>query len=74
MPDQQSHPRPEASGVDVSRSMFLTRNEAARYLNLTPSWLANNTRCGPRFIKVGGLVRYSVEALDDFMSKNEGRR
>lgn len=58
---------------DVTRSIYLTRPEAARYLNLPPRWLANNAKCGPRYIRVGGLVRYSVEALDAFMSAHEGR-
>lgn len=58
---------------DASRSIYLTRPEAARYLNVSARWLANNARRGPRYIKVGGLVRYSVEALDAFMSAHEGR-
>ena len=43
---------------DVTRSIYLTRLEAARYLNLPPRWLANNAKTGPRYIRVGGLVRY----------------
>lgn len=64
---------PIASARGITRSMYLTREEAAQYLNLPPRWLANNARSGPRYIKVGGLVRYSVEALDTFMSAHEGR-
>lgn len=57
----------------VTPSIYLTRVEAALYLNIPARWLANNARSGPQYIKVGGLVRYSVEALDAFMSAHEGR-
>ncbi|NYD78439.1 helix-turn-helix domain-containing protein [Arthrobacter cupressi] len=74
MAEQQPHPRSKAPRPEESRSTYLTRTEAANYLNIPAHWLANNTKQGPRYIKVGGLVRYSVEALDDFMSANEARR
>lgn len=57
--------------LEVSRSIYLTRSEAARYLNVPSRWLANNARRGPRYIKIGGLVRYSVAALDEYMSAHE---
>lgn len=59
---------------DLTRSIYLTRGEAARYLNLPPRWLANNAKHGPRYIKIGGLVRYSVAALDSYMSAHEVAR
>lgn len=62
---------PLAVGTSVAAGVYLTRGEAARYLNIPPSWLANNARRGPRYIKVGGLVRYSVAALDAYMSAHE---
>lgn len=55
------------------RPVYLTRGEAARHLNVPPRWLANNTRRGPRYIKIGGHVRYSLKALDAFMAAHEGR-
>lgn len=58
---------------EITHSIYLTRAEAARYLNLPARWLANNARNGPRYIKVGGLVRYSVDALDEYMSAHERR-
>lgn len=61
--EQQSH---------AARSPYLTRTEAAAYLNVHPRWLANNAKRGPRYIKVGGLVRYSAETLDSYMSAHEG--
>lgn len=59
--------------ADLTRSMYLTREEAAKYLNVPPRWLANNAKRGPRYIKIGGLVRYTVEALDSFMTAHEGK-
>ncbi|WP_224094981.1 helix-turn-helix domain-containing protein [Arthrobacter sp. StoSoilB13] len=55
-------------------SIYLTRPQAASYLNVPPHWLANNTKIGPRFIKIGGLVRYSVAALDAYMAAHECRQ
>lgn len=63
--------KPLAVGTSVAAGVYLSRGEAARYLNIPPSWLANNARRGPRYIKVGGLVRYSVAALDEYMSAHE---
>ena len=61
------------SDENLPESAYLTRAEAANYLNVPPHWLANNTKTGPRFIKIGGLVRYSVSALDAYMSAHELR-
>jgi excisionase family DNA binding protein len=76
MIDKYSRPAMLESGVqerEITGSLYLTRHEAARYLNLPRRWLANNTKSGPRYVKVGGLVRYSVEALDSFMTAHEGQ-
>lgn len=64
---------PATAESEVTRSIYLTRLEAALYVNVPARWLANNAKIGPRYIKVGGLVRYSVEALESFMSAHEGR-
>ncbi len=63
----------EVQRMDGSSSVYLTRSEAGRYLNVPSRWLANNARRGPRFIKIGGLVRYSVAALNEYMSAHERR-
>ncbi|MEC3853727.1 helix-turn-helix domain-containing protein [Paenarthrobacter ureafaciens] len=63
-----------ASDEHTHASEYLTRSEAASYLNVPAHWLANNTKTGPRFIKIGGLVRYSVAALDAFMAAHECRQ
>jgi excisionase family DNA binding protein len=65
----------QALDREVAQSAYLNRQEAAAYLNLPPRWLANNVRSGPRYVKVGRHVRYSVAALDAFMKAHEkGRR
>jgi hypothetical protein len=69
-----SQPPPSVVGPGGIPSIYLTRVEAALYLNVPSRWLANNARNGPRYIKVGGLVRYSVAALDEYMSAHERRR
>lgn len=63
--------QPAAPEIGVAGPVYLTRSEAARYLNIPASWLANNAKRGPRYIKVGRLVRYSVAALDTYMSAHE---
>lgn len=48
---------------------YLNVHGAAAHLGVSASYL-NSLRVrggGPRFCKVGRLVRYSVEALDQFM-------
>lgn len=61
----------EALDREVTQSLYLSRQEAAAYLNLPSSWLANNVRSGPRYVKVGRHVRYSVASLDAFMKAHE---
>ncbi|MGN7201158.1 hypothetical protein [Arthrobacter sp. SAFR-044] len=70
MPAQLSYDKQEA---DLCSSIYLTRKEAGKYLNVPAHWLANNAKLGPRYIKIGGLVRYSVAALDSYMASHEGK-
>ncbi|WP_458107682.1 hypothetical protein M1D51_19450 [Arthrobacter sp. R3-55] len=63
-----------ASGENLSGPIYLTRSEAASYLNVPAHWLANNTKSGPPIIKIGGLVRYSAAALDAYMAAHECRQ
>jgi predicted DNA-binding transcriptional regulator AlpA len=47
---------------------LLTVSEAAEFLQLSESWM-NKARIygdGPRFIKMGRSVRYSLHALEEF--------
>lgn len=66
-----SRPALNQREAEVTSSIYLSRREAAQYLNIPASWLANNVRIGPRYIKVGGHVRYSVASLDSFMRAHE---
>ena len=47
---------------------LLTTKEAASFLNVSSSWLAKAriSGYGPRFIKIGRSVRYSLQALEEF--------
>jgi len=46
-----------------------TTKEAALRLGVSESWLnhARQTATGPRYVKMGHLVRYQDEALDEFV-------
>ncbi|VFU10496.1 helix-turn-helix transcriptional regulator [Methylocella tundrae] len=57
---------------EFQRDRLLTVGEGAEYLQLSESWL-NKARLsgrGPRFIKMGRSVRYSVQALEEFKRAN----
>lgn len=47
---------------------LLTRKEAAERLNVSPRWLADNWREGPKFYRLNGkTVRYREEDLDAWL-------
>lgn len=48
---------------------FLSRSQAAEYLNMSTKWLATNLQTGPRFHHFGASVRYSVAELDSWASQ-----
>ncbi|WP_313817501.1 helix-turn-helix domain-containing protein [Citricoccus sp.] len=47
-----------------SPSPFLTRKQAASYLNVPEAWLARTGRTMVPALKFGGHVRYNVSDLD----------
>ncbi|MBP3730223.1 MAG: helix-turn-helix domain-containing protein [Mailhella sp.] len=49
--------------------ILFTSEQAASYLNISPSTLAaaRAKNQGPAFVKIGKTVRYSLEALDAFI-------
>jgi hypothetical protein len=51
---------------------LLTTNEAAAFLKVSSWWLAKVriSGDGPRFIKMGRSVRYSLPALEEFKRAN----
>jgi predicted DNA-binding transcriptional regulator AlpA len=55
-------PRPTAPSL-------LTPKQAARFLNLSVSWLAKRRLAGdgPPYIKLGGAVRYAEASLQQWM-------
>ena len=57
------------SGPSLTSPTLLTPKDAARFLNLSVSWLAKRRLAGdgPAYIKMGGAVRYSQAALQQWM-------
>jgi hypothetical protein len=53
----------------TSLEPLLHPKQAAKLLNVSPSWLAKSrlTGSGPRFVKIGRAVRYPESALRDFV-------
>jgi predicted DNA-binding transcriptional regulator AlpA len=43
--------------------------EAAKFLGISPSWLAKSrmTGTGPRYLKIGEAVRYALSALHEYL-------
>ena len=56
----------------TDRPIFLDRNEAAEYLGVSRSWLADRAKRtdGPDLIRIGGKVRYLKEALDEYIRQS----
>ena len=55
-----------------NRPQLLTRKEAAEYLGVKPHTLnvwASTKRYNLKYIKVGRMVRYRKEDLDDFLTE-----
>ena len=52
---------------------LLTAKQAARYLSISTKWLANQRwqGTGPKFLKVGGAVRYRQSDLDSYLTDCE---
>ena len=66
----------------ISQSRFLTADEAAAYLRLSPKTLEKHRSVGsgPRFKRFGRIVRYTIHDLDvwaethTFAMSSEARR
>ena len=50
---------------------LLTAKQAAHYLSISTKWLANQRWQGtaPKFIRVGGAVRYRISDLEQFLEE-----
>lgn len=50
---------------------LLTAKQAARYLSISTKWLANQRwqGTGPKFLRVGGAIRYRVSDLELFLEE-----
>ena len=60
---------PTAPNRPVTTPILLTPKQAARYLNLSVSWLAKRRLAGdgPPYVKLGGAVRYAESSLQQWM-------
>jgi predicted DNA-binding transcriptional regulator AlpA len=52
---------------------LLTPKQAARFLNVSVSWLAKRrlTGDGPPYLKLGGAVRYTEAALQQWLKSQQ---
>lgn len=55
-----------ATAQSITRSTFLSREDAATYLGLSAKTLATHLKDGPRYHKFFGRVRYNVHDLDSW--------
>ena len=57
--------------LSTNHSGLLTAKQAARYLSISTKWLANQRwqGTGPKFIRVGGAVRYRASDLEQFLEE-----
>jgi predicted DNA-binding transcriptional regulator AlpA len=57
----------------VTPPILLTPKQAARYLNLSVSWLAKRRPAGdgPPYVKLGGAVRYVQTSLQQWMKSQQ---
>lgn len=60
---------PPAANRPAAPPTLLTPKQAARYLNLSVSWLAKRRLAGdgPPYVKLGGAVRYAEASLQQWM-------
>ncbi|WP_430297225.1 helix-turn-helix domain-containing protein [Sinomonas sp. B1-1] len=54
-------------------SPYLTRAQAAEYLNVKPRWLANEGRGLVPFHRFGSMVRYHLETLEQWARQQRVR-
>ena len=49
---------------------YMTPRQAARYVKLSESYLEKMRASGegPAYVRIGRAIRYSIEALDEFMA------
>jgi predicted DNA-binding transcriptional regulator AlpA len=62
-----------AADRPAAAPILLTPKQAARYLNLSDSWLAKRRVAGdgPPYIKLGGAVRYAEASLQRWMKDQQ---
>ena len=60
---------------NLNRSHLVTTREAAQRLGLATGTLCNlrSRGGGPAFVRLGRAIRYAVEDLEEFVSRNRHR-
>jgi excisionase family DNA binding protein len=53
-----------------SQTPLLTKKQAAKYLNVSDGSIERLMRNGLRYVKVGGLVRFTAEQLSEYLEAN----
>lgn len=56
---------------DITSSVYLTRREAAHHMNISEKFLATHRSDGPKFIRVGSMVRYRLADIEAWMRQQE---
>ena len=70
----QVRKRQEAPSKGIHNLTFLTVEQAAEYLQISPKTVWTHTRRGLLPVcRIGGLVRYRRQALDETLAKLETR-
>lgn len=55
----------------ITSSVYLTRREAAQYISVSEKFLATHLTDGPKFLRVGSMVRYRLSDIEDWMRQQE---
>lgn len=53
-----------------TQTPLLTKKQTAKYLNVSEGSIERLMRNGLRYVKVGGLVRFTTDALSEYLEAN----
>lgn len=64
----------QLSTTTATESPYLDRQQAAQYLNVSPSWLAQHGRQAVPHYKFGGKCQYRRDELDNWVRQQRVAR
>jgi hypothetical protein len=74
-PIEGTHQRMTAAEAQkLTKSVYLTREEAAKYLGLSSKTLAQNKHTGPDYYKFFGRVLYKLSDLENWARQQKETR